>query len=484
MAASPIDPRTPPHNLDAEASTLGSMMVDNRVISANYNLLHPEDFYSEANQAIYIAVIDLFNHSIPIDVVSVHDKLSQTGNLDRSGGWEYLTHCINSVYSTHNTDYYVKIIKEKSELRSLIKACSDISLNAFQQQNELDEIISDAESRIYQIRNRRMAGESTLLSIREALDSTMDEIQNMEVNKWKYTGVPSGFYDLDNITNGFQRTDLIIVAARPGMGKTSFVLNVAEYAAINAKQNVLIFSLEMGYNQLCQRMLCSMARVNMKLLRSGKIVEHLGLLDELMGSADELAGAQLHLDDKSNPTVPEMMAKCRMLENRYGKLDLIIVDYLQLIPPSSSRSFDSRNYQIAEVVRALKQMAKDLNVPVIAVAQLSRAVEERKGRRPQLSDLRDSGEIEATADVVMFVHRDDYYHKSEDDEPEDTLQPGECELIVAKHRNGEIGSAKLRFRPELTRFENPAMASTEKAAPPSNVYSMPSDEPPTDNPPF
>ena len=439
--------RIPPHSMEAEQSVLGAMLIDRDAIAKVMERLLPEDFYREAHKEIFTAIRGLFERGEPVDVLSVAEELRRRGKLEEVGGISYLQELVELVPTTAHVDYYAKVVEEKAIQRELIAAATEVVQMAYGEVEDIDDLVDRAEERLFRVGQRRLS--EGFVPIKPILRKTFDEIDRMYHRQKPTTGIPTGFEEFDERTSGLQPSDLIVIAGRPAMGKTSFALNIAEHVAVEEKIPVAIFSLEMSKEQVVQRLLCSRARVDSHKLRTGK----LGRDDwrRLAEALEDLYEAPIFIDDSPTLTVLEMRAKARRLKAEHG-LGLIIVDYLQLV--KAPGKFESRHQEISEVARQLKGLARELNVPLVALSQLSRAVEKRENRRPILSDLRESGSIEAEADLVAFLYREDYYPpKDEERRPE---EPPEaiCEVIIAKQRNGPTGTFELLFQRNFARFEN------------------------------
>jgi replicative DNA helicase len=432
--------KTPPYSEEAEQAVLGSMLLDREAIIKATENLKEEDFYRPSHRTIFRMMVDLFNRGEPVDLVTLTGELRSANRLDEVGGIPYITKLADIVPTSANVGYYAKIVAEKSLLRELINTTTEVVTRAYEGGEEVDSLLDYAEKEILRIAQRQLKGGFT--SLQSLMVDAIDQIENLSKSKGKISGVPTGYDDLNAITLGFQPSDLIIVAARPSMGKTSFCLNIAQNAALQYGIPVAIFSLEMSKEQLALRMLCSEARVSSQKLRSGDVDEDDWL--RLANAAGKLAEGKIYIDDTPGATVAEMRAKTRRMKAEHG-LGMVVIDYLQLMQ-GNSRS-DNRQQEISEISRGLKALARELNVPVVALSQLSRAVESRSTHRPQLSDLRESGALEQDADIVAFIYRDDYYN-------EDSEEPNIAEIIIAKHRNGPIGTVKLFFQKDFTRFEN------------------------------
>lgn len=432
--------RVPPQNIEAEQSVIGSMLLDKDVIPGILEILKSEDFYRDGHREIFEAITDLFDRGEAIDLITVSDELKQRGSLDAVGGLEYLTDMATGVPTTANARHYAKIVEEKSLLRKLIKASSEILSMGYEASEEVSIVLDKAEKSIFDILQKRNVQGFT--SIKDALIDTYNRLEELYNNKTFITGVPSGFTDLDHKTAGFQNSDLILVAARPAMGKTAFALNIALYAAVNKKIPVAIFSLEMSKEQLVSRMLCSEAMVDSQKIRTGRLDDE--DWKKLARATGPLSEAPIYIDDTPGTSVMEIRAKCRRLKLEKG-LGLAVIDYLQLMQGRGKA--ENRQQEISEISRSLKILAKEINIPVIALSQLSRAPEQRTDHRPIMSDLRESGAIEQDADLIMFLYRDDYYN-------ENTEKKNVVEVILAKHRNGSTGTVELRWFGEYTKFVN------------------------------
>ncbi|MBO5743186.1 MAG: replicative DNA helicase [Clostridia bacterium] len=426
-----------PCNLEAEQYVLGTIIFDNNCMADIVSSLKTDEFYFERNRLIYAAMLDISNRAEPIDFITLKSQLGM--NFDVVGGIEYLTKIRLMVSTTSNLKYHIKIIKDKAVLRKLINAGGDIASICYEQKDDISVILGIAESKIYDILQNKTTNDLT--HIKEVLAENLANYEEMFQNKRKITGVPSGFKLLDNKTTGFQPTDLILIAARPAMGKTSFALNIATNAALRGNVPVAVFSLEMSKEQLTNRILCSEAYISNEKMKLAEL-DHEDMA-KLASSINELSQAPIYIDDTAGITVSEIKAKCRRLKLK-GQLGLVVIDYLQLIQGNSR---ESRQNEVGENSRLLKIMAKELNVPVICLSQLSRAPEQRTDHRPMLSDLRDSGSIEQDADMVMFLYRDDYYNPGSE-------KQNISECIIAKFRNGSVGTIELGWRGEFTRFTN------------------------------
>ncbi|WP_058309169.1 replicative DNA helicase [Gracilibacillus massiliensis] len=434
-----IQGRTPPHNMEAEQAVLGAIFLEPDAISSASEILIPEDFYRASHQQIFRVMLELADKGEPIDIVTVTTSLANTQQLDDVGGVSYLSDLASAVPTAANMVYYCKIVEEKSILRRLIRTATDIVTDSFSKEDEVEEVLNESEKRILEVSNRKNA--SAFKNIKDVLMDVYDNIDQLHKNKGEVTGIASGFRDLDRITSGFQRNDLIIVAARPSVGKTAFALNIAQNVAIKTEENVAIFSLEMGADQLVSRMLCAEGNIDAQRLRTGALEEEdWGRLSMAMGS---LSNAGIFIDDTPGIRVSEIRSKCRRLKQEHG-LGMILIDYLQLIQ-GSVNSKENRQQEVSEISRSLKGLARELNVPLIALSQLSRGVESRQDKRPMMSDLRESGSIEQDADIVGFLYRDDYY--DQESEKQNII-----EIIIAKQRNGPVGTVDLAFVKEYNKF--------------------------------
>lgn len=437
-----------PQNIEAEEAVLGAILVNPTVLIKVVEILKPESFYKPAHRHVYEAMLQLFNQNERIDLVSVSDVLNFNSKLELVGGRAFINDLSFKTITTSNIEYYAKIVQEKSVKRSLINAGAEIVSLGYDL-NPIDESLDSAEKLIFDIASKKATKD--LAHVKDLVLQSYEKIEYRYNHRDELTGVPTGFYELDTMTGGLQRSDLIILAARPSMGKTAFALNIAQNVAIRAKTAVAIFSLEMSKEQLVSRMLCSEAEVDSQRLRSG----HMQSKDweKLANAMNDFSEAPIYIDDAAGCTLTDLRAKCRRLAMEEKNLGLIVIDYLQLMEGSGR---EERIQQISAISRGLKTLARELNVPVIALSQLSRAVEQRKDRRPMLSDLRESGAIEQDADIVMFIYRDDYYNREEgDDAPKATGKEGKSEIILAKHRNGPVGSFELLFQSNITKFKNP-----------------------------
>lgn len=433
--------KIPPSDIEAEQAVLGSMLTDKDAVISAIEVLKPEDFYREDNKAIYEAILSLYNRAEPVDIITLKSELATQGKLEQVGGLEYLAELPEKVPTTANVEKYIKIVEEKAILRNLIKTANEIISLGYDPTQEVENIMDAAEKKIFDImQSKNQKGYSPMKDI---LVDTFSQLERLYNQKEPITGVPTGFADLDYKTAGLHESDLILIAARPAMGKTAFALNIATNAAVRAKVPVAVFSLEMSKEQLVNRILCSEAMVDSNKVRTGRIEE--GDWVKLAGAIGPLSEADIYVDDTPGISVMEIRAKCRKLKLEKN-IGLVVIDYLQLISASGKRG-GSREQEISEISRSLKILAKELNVPVIALSQLSRAAEQRPDHRPMLSDLRESGAIEQDADIVMFLYRDDYYN-------EDSEKKNIAEIIIAKHRSGSTGTVELLWLGNYTKFAN------------------------------
>ena len=432
--------RTLPHNIDAEKSVLGSILVNNENYYRVIENLRPEDFYLDAHRVIYRQMMELIDRSKAIDLITIQEELVRASQLESAGGITYLASLLDGIPHLVNIEHYIEFIREKALLRQLINSTNKIMAECFDQAEPAEEILDRAEQALFDLSEKRI--KTGFISVREMELSATKLLERLFTEREMITGVATGFRDLDRMTSGLQRADLIIIAARPSMGKTALVLNLAQQVALHKGQPVGMFSLEMSKEQLLMRMLCAEARVDAHKVRTGYLVKD--DFRKLIDALGRTTQAPMYIDDSSTLTIMEMRAKCRRLKAERG-LSLIIVDYLQLM--SGYGRVENRNQEISGISRGLKALAKELNVPVVALSQLSRAPEQRQGdHKPQLSDLRESGSIEQDADLVMFIYREEVYKPSEEN-------AGLAELIIAKQRNGPTGIVKLAFLREYTRFE-------------------------------
>lgn len=432
--------RLPPQNLEAETSVLGAVLLENEALNRVLEILKEDDFYRNAHRRIFSAILHLYEHSEPVDLITLSEVLKTRGELDDVGGVEYLNSLVNGVPTAANISYYAKIIKEKALLRKLINRTTEIVSQSYSISGDVDEFIDQAERTIFEISEDRVR--PSFYPIKDLIKSSFKTIERLYEKRQLITGVPTGFQRLDELTSGLQPSDLIIIAGRPSMGKTALALNIAQNASVQAAIPAAIFSLEMSKEQLALRMLCSEAKVDAHRLRGGFLSE--SDWPKLTRAAGSLSEAPLFIDDTPGLSALEMRAKTRRLKIEHN-LGLVIVDYLQLMRGRARA--DSREQEISDISRSLKALAKELSIPVIALSQLNRRVEERGDKRPQLSDLRESGAIEQDADVILFLYREEVYNKSEENR-------GKAEIIIGKQRNGPTDKVDLAFLDKYTRFEN------------------------------
>jgi replicative DNA helicase len=446
VATDDILKRVPPQNLEAEQSVLGAILLDNDAINQSIEILIAEDFYRESHREIFRAMVLLSERNQPVDAITLTDTLRNHGALEAIGGAGYVAELAACVPTAANVAHYARIVREKAILRSLASVATEIAGGAYEAPPNVDEFLDEAEHKVFEISERRIR--QAFYSMNDLTRESLKLIERLYEKKELVTGVPTGFLDLDRLTAGLQPSDLVIIAARPSMGKTALALNIAAYAAIEAEPRVGVafFSLEMSKEQLVLRMLCAEGRVDSSKARAGFLGER--DFPKLAQAAARLSEAPIFIDDSSDTSPIVLKAKCRrLMRERNANLGLIVVDYLQLM--RSARPGESREKEIAEISRSLKALAKELKVPVIALSQLNRQVETRPDRRPLLADLRESGAIEQDADVIAFIYRDEMYHR-------DSKEPGVAEVIIAKQRNGPTGTAKLTYLSQYTRFENHA----------------------------
>jgi replicative DNA helicase len=437
--------RVPPHNLEAEQGVIASVLLNNDLMAGVLEILKPEDFYQGANRTIFSVMTEIFDRGRPIDAVTLATALRDRGLEDEVGGIAYLSGLVHGVTTPAYAVEYARIVKEKAILRRAIAVAQEIAVKAFQGVSEVDDFLDRTEQAIFAIAEDKI--KPSCYSMGEMAREAMREIEKLFDRKELITGVPSGFRELDKKTSGFQRSDLVVVAARPATGKTSICLNIAANAAVRNKIPVLIFSLEMSRQQLAQRVICADARVNSHRLRTGFIAQD--EINRLVASVGRLSEAPIYIDDSGSLTSLELRAKARRLKREKG-IGLVIVDYLQMMRGTQRGSQESRVQEISEISRGLKSLAKELEVPVIAISQLNRSLESRQDKRPQMSDLRESGAIEQDSDLILFVYREEVYAKA--DTPPD--KKGVAEIIIGKHRNGPTGMVELAFIDQYTRFED------------------------------
>lgn len=428
-----------PQSIEAEQSVLGAMIIDRNIIAQAVESLNVEDFYRDAHKVIFQSIVEMFQKDQAIDQLTLLEYLKSTDRLEKSGGITYVTEISSSILTTANIKSYIKIVSDKSILRKLIQSSTEIIENCYNKQDDVDKVIDTAEKKVFDLAEKKTSSDFEPLSA--VLERGFEQIEALFNNKGEITGVGSGFKDLDEKTSGFQSGDMVLIAARPSMGKTTFALNIAEHAALREGKSVVIFSLEMSKEQLAYKLLCSEANVDMLSLRTGNLEDK--DWENIARAAGPLSSAKIYIDDTAGVSIMEMRSKCRRLKIEYG-IDLIVIDYLQLMSGSGE---ESRQQEVSEISRNIKAIAKEMKCPVIALSQLSRAPEQRADHRPMLSDLRESGSIEQDADLVMFLYRDEYYNKETEDK-----NVGEC--IIAKQRNGPVGTVKLAWLGQYSKFGN------------------------------
>ncbi len=433
--------RSMPHNIEAEQSVIGSMIIDKTSIAEAMEVLKAEDFYKDSHKAIFNAILDLYQKDIAVDIITLTEHLKSTDRLEAAGGITYISELSGSVISTANVQSYIKIVSDKSILRKLIRSSTKIIEESYNNQDDVLKAMDLAEKEIFNLSNSKSTSDFEPMSV--VLERGFLEIERLFNNKGETTGVASGFRELDMKTSGFQKGDMVLIAARPSMGKTTFALNLAEHAALRAGKSVAIFSLEMSKEQLAYKLLCSQAHVDMLKLRTGNLDDK--DWENIAKASGPLASAKIFIDDTAGMSVMEMRSKCRRLKIEQG-IDLVLIDYLQLMSGSKGGS-ESRQQEVSEISRSIKALAKEMQCPVIALSQLSRAPEQRTDHRPMLSDLRESGSIEQDADLVMFLYRDEYYDKETEDK-------NIAECIIAKQRNGPTGTVKLAWLGQFSKFGN------------------------------
>jgi replicative DNA helicase len=433
--------RLPPQNLEAEQGVLGSILLDNEVLHDIIPVLRAADFYRDSHQIIYRAIRDLYDQAKAVDSITLEEELRRREELDKIGGLDTILQILSSVPHAANARYYAQIVKEKAVARELIESANETLRDCYSNAYDAENLLAAAERRVFAIAEDQVSGDTS--ELKDVIVEAMARIDARVAAKQPLTGVGTGFADLDEITGGFQGSQLVILAARPSMGKTAMALNICEHAAVELKTAVLLVSLEMGKMELAERLLCARSRVFGDKLRKGRGLTHADMIALGRGYEELNSGAVIMIDDTPSRNMLQITANARRLKLRH-KIGLVVVDYIQLIDSEESR--DSRQEQIAKISRRLKTLARELDVPVIALSQLNRAVETREDRRPRMADLRESGAIEQDADLVLLLHRPDYY------DPND--QPGIAELIVAKNRNGATGTVKFSFLKNIMRFEN------------------------------
>lgn len=443
--------KLPPQNIEAEQSILGAILIDNNALPKTLEILDPEDFYKLSNRKIFNAMTELFDKNEPIDLITLTDYLRKKDELEAIGGISYLSSLVDMIPTAANVKYHSHIVREKALLRGLLRSANEIAGKVYEDNLDAEDLVDYAEKSIFDISDKRV--KASFVTLKEVIKGSFEMIEHLYDKKETVTGVPSGFKDLDDLTTGFQKGDLIVIGGRPSMGKTAFTLNVAQHVGLEMREPVAIFSLEMSKEQLALRMLCSEAMVNSNSIRKGFIKKE--DWHKLTSAASNLTGAPIFIDDSSAITVLELRAKARRLKMEHG-LSLVIVDYLQLM--KGKGSFERREQEISDISRSLKGLAKELHVPVIAVSQLNRSVESRRPPKPMLADLRESGAIEQDADVILFLYRDEVYNK---DNP---ANKGKAEVDIAKQRNGPAGvTVHLAYIPHCTRFMNMTDRSYENS---------------------
>ncbi len=430
--------RLPPQNVEAEQSVLGSLLIDRDAIIRIAPFLRPEDFYRESHAQIYQAILDLFEQRQPADFITLCDLLERRGHLEAVGGPAYITSLLNAVPTSIHVEHYAHIVELAALRRRLIDAAGKIARLAYEEDREIDDVIDRSEACLFEVTERRQAGD--LVPLRRILDSYYDRVEYLQQHRDELVGLPTGFVDLDRMLGGLQRSDLVIIAARPGVGKTSFALNIAQHAALKSRAVIAFFTLEMSGEQLVQRLISGETGIDSRRLMTADIQDI--EWERFAKATGDLSETLIFVDDTASPTPLEIRSKCRRLAAEYD-LDLVIIDYLQLM--SGGTRIENRQQEISYISRSLKGLARELHVPVVALSQLSRAVESRQDKRPILSDLRESGSIEQDADIVMFIHREEVYDELTD-------RRNIADIIVAKHRNGPTGQISLRFAKEQTKF--------------------------------
>ena len=434
--------RVPPHSIEAEQSVVGAMLIDKDAITAASEIICGDDFYQTAYGIVFDSVVELFNEGKPVDLITLQNRLREKEVPEEISSLEFVRDLVAAVPTSANVKYYAEIVAEKATLRKLIKLNEEIANACYLANEPVEAIMERTEKKVFELVQNRNTGD--YVPIKQVVLNALERIEKASKSKGTVTGIPTGFIDLDYKTSGLQPSDFILVAARPSMGKTAFVLNIAQHVAFRQNKTVAIFSLEMSKEQLVNRLFSLESYVDAQLLRTGNLKD--SDWEKLIEGAGTIGKSNLIIDDTPGISISEMRSKCRKYKLEHG-LDLIIIDYLQLMSGSVGKRSDSRQQEISDISRSLKGLARELNVPVISLSQLSRAVEQRPDHRPMLSDLRESGAIEQDADVVMFIYRDDYYHK-------DTEHVNEAEIIIAKQRNGPIGTVTLTWLPQYTKFAN------------------------------
>jgi replicative DNA helicase len=446
--------KLPPQNLDAEQSVLGAILLDNEVINQIVDIISNEDFYKEAHRNIFTAMLELYNKNEPNDLITLTEILKSKNQLEKANGAAYLASLVDNISSAANAKYYAKIVKEKSILRKLINNATEIVTKGYENSEDVDYLLDYAENTIFQITQDKI--KPSFVPLEKIIKDSMHNIEIISEKKGLITGIPTDFKEIDQKTSGLQKGDLIIIAGRPSMGKTALSLNIAQNAASYHNVPILVFSLEMSKEQLGLRMLCSEARVNSHKIKTGFLSDNDWV--RLQQASNRLYKSPIFIDDTPALSILEMRAKARRLKAEHN-ISLIIVDFLQLMSGTGKkRSLDNREQEISEISRFLKGLARELNIPVIALSQLNRRLEERANKRPQLADLRESGAIEQDADLILFLYRDEVYSQGR---PEDKVEKGTAEVIIGKHRNGPTGTINLKFFSEFTRFDTLAIEGEE-----------------------
>ncbi len=437
--------RVLPHSMEAEQAVVGAMMMDNDAIMTAAEIVRGEDFYQSAYGVMFDSIVEIYNEGKPVDLITLQSRLKEKDVPAEVSSLEFVRDLVTAVPTSANVKYYAQIVAEKATMRNLVKLNEEIANMCYLGKESADNIMAITEKKMFKLLQGRSSDD--IVPIKQVVLNALDKIEMAAKSGGRVTGIPTGFYELDYKTAGLQPSDLILVAARPSMGKTAFVLNIAQHVAFKADKTVAIFSLEMSKEQLVNRLFALEAQVDAQSLRTGNLKE--ADWEKLIESAGKIGRSKLLIDDTAGISIRELRQKCRKFKLEHG-LDLIIIDYLQLMSGETEtrRASESRQNEVAEISRALKGIARELNVPVIALSQLSRAVEQRTGHRPMLSDLRESGSIEQDADVVMFIYREDYYEK-------DTDKKNMAEIIIAKQRNGALGTVELTWLPQYTKFVNP-----------------------------
>jgi replicative DNA helicase len=431
--------RSLPHNIEAEQWVLGAMLKERTSIAQAVEVLKSEDFYRDAHKVLFSTMFELYQKDTPVDMITLTEALQSTQKLESVGGITYISEVYGTALSTANVGSYIQIVSQKSMLRKLIRASTEIIEASYNKQDNVDAVLDSAEQKIFNIAEKKNT--SDFEAMNTVLERGFLEIERLFNNKGELTGVPSGFNDLDAKTSGFQKGDMVLIAARPSMGKTTFVLNLAQHAALRSNKSIAIFSLEMSKEQLAYKLLCAEANVDMLKLRTGNLDDK--DWENIAKASGPLAAAKIYIDDTAGVSVMEMRSKCRRLKMENG-IDMIIIDYLQLMSGSNP---ENRQQEVSEISRSIKALAKEMQCPVLALSQLSRAPEQRADHRPMLSDLRESGSIEQDADLVMFLYRDEYYDKETEDK-------NMAECIIAKQRNGPTGTVKLAWLGQFSKFGN------------------------------